>query len=240
MSKGQGKSRMNKSIDSAISLGARHAGLAQLSERLVPKHMGGVVAATHRLAVFEKMNEAGAFKSAIEGLTGTSRIADMLEKSGIAQSAVASRAVVEPLVKSIAEATDIPRTTSYDAVAGLSRTDSLMEELDKTGRQLRELVDAPKIYDEESSEPVSGGAAPTLAPQGGTSTAESVLDLGQAVRQARKDRRMNQQELADAAGVGRRFVSELERGKATLEVGKVLRVCHAAGVALFMNGQGAK
>ena len=39
-------------------------------------------------------------------------------------------------------------------------------------------------------------------------------------------------EVADLAGVGRRFLSELEAGKPTLEIGKVLLVLTAAGIEL--------
>jgi HTH-type transcriptional regulator/antitoxin HipB len=61
----------------------------------------------------------------------------------------------------------------------------------------------------------------------------SSSDLGNLVRKAREDRKLSQQSFADLAGVGRRFVSELENGKATLELGKVLKVAHAAGISLF-------
>jgi y4mF family transcriptional regulator len=42
--------------------------------------------------------------------------------------------------------------------------------------------------------------------------------------------RLSQQQFADLAGVGRRFISELENGKPTLELGLVLQVCKAAGI----------
>ncbi|MER9306236.1 helix-turn-helix transcriptional regulator [Mesorhizobium sp. M0293] len=58
-------------------------------------------------------------------------------------------------------------------------------------------------------------------------------DLGRLVRAAREQRRFSQQEFADLAGVGRRFLSELENGKPTLELGKVLKVTNAAGIVLF-------
>ena len=57
-------------------------------------------------------------------------------------------------------------------------------------------------------------------------------DLGALVRSVRTKRGMSQQEFADLAGVGRRFVSELERGKPTLEIGRVLTVLLAAGIDL--------
>lgn len=54
--------------------------------------------------------------------------------------------------------------------------------------------------------------------------------LGEMVRETRKAGGLSQQELADMAGVGRRFVSELENGKSTLEFGRVLIVCAASGI----------
>lgn len=52
------------------------------------------------------------------------------------------------------------------------------------------------------------------------------------VRTARTGMNLNQQSFADLAGVGRRFVSELEAGKPTLEFDRVLKVCAAAGIDL--------
>jgi len=60
------------------------------------------------------------------------------------------------------------------------------------------------------------------------STITSPADLGRLVRAARKRRDFSQQQFADLAGVGRRFLSELENGKPTLELGKVLKVAGAA------------
>lgn len=61
----------------------------------------------------------------------------------------------------------------------------------------------------------------------------NVAELGSAIRHARKSKRLTQQSFADLAGVGRRFVSELEQGKQTLEIGKVLKVAAAAGIQLM-------
>jgi y4mF family transcriptional regulator len=65
------------------------------------------------------------------------------------------------------------------------------------------------------------------------SALKSPADLGALVRAARKAAGLDQQALADLAGVGRRFVSELENGKATLEFGKVLTVAAALGIDLL-------
>ncbi len=61
----------------------------------------------------------------------------------------------------------------------------------------------------------------------------SPADLGKMVRATRQQRRLSQQDFADLAGVGRRFISELENGKATLEFGKALKVANAAGISLL-------
>ena len=58
-------------------------------------------------------------------------------------------------------------------------------------------------------------------------------DLGVLVRQARETLGQSQAVFASSAGVGRRFLSELEAGKPTLEIGKVLAVCQAAGVVVL-------
>lgn len=57
-------------------------------------------------------------------------------------------------------------------------------------------------------------------------------DLGLAVRQARQDRGQTQAELAAAAGVSRRWLSDLEAGKATAEFGLILRTLDALGLGL--------
>ncbi|MEZ5378636.1 MAG: helix-turn-helix domain-containing protein [Acidimicrobiales bacterium] len=51
--------------------------------------------------------------------------------------------------------------------------------------------------------------------------------FGSAVRRARKDRGLTQYELASRAGVGRPWLSELETGKRTAELGRALSVLSA-------------
>lgn len=63
-----------------------------------------------------------------------------------------------------------------------------------------------------------------------TRLARTPADIGTAITEARKARGYSQQEFADLAGVGRRFISELESGKPTAEIGKVLQVLTALGL----------
>lgn len=62
--------------------------------------------------------------------------------------------------------------------------------------------------------------------------------IGELVRSARKAQGLTQREFADIAGVGVRFLSELERGKSTAEVGLVLEVLANAGYDLFARRRG--
>jgi y4mF family transcriptional regulator len=83
-----------------------------------------------------------------------------------------------------------------------------------------------------------GGALRSLSAERPSDSASpvaitSVHDLGQLIREAREERKLSQQAFADLAGVGRRFISELENGKATLEFDKVLQVASATGIDLL-------
>jgi HTH-type transcriptional regulator/antitoxin HipB len=56
--------------------------------------------------------------------------------------------------------------------------------------------------------------------------------FGAAVRRAREDLGMTQADLAARAGVGRPWLSELETGKRTAELGRALLVLSALGLAV--------
>ena len=59
------------------------------------------------------------------------------------------------------------------------------------------------------------------------------MDLSSFGRQIRRQRRkhdLRQAEVAALAGVGTRFVSELENGKTTREIGRALRVATIVGL----------
>ena len=58
-------------------------------------------------------------------------------------------------------------------------------------------------------------------------------DLGKIIREARKSQELTQLDLADVAGVGITFVSQLERGKVTVELGRPIQVLTALGIDLY-------
>ncbi len=60
--------------------------------------------------------------------------------------------------------------------------------------------------------------------------------IGQAARTARKRLGLTQPQLALAAGVGVRFIVDMESGKPTIRLENVLRVLHALGAKLNVDG----
>ena len=60
-------------------------------------------------------------------------------------------------------------------------------------------------------------------------------DLGQMVRIRRQMLKLSQQQLAERAGVGRRFIGELEGGKPSVELGRALAVCRTLGLTLTLQ-----
>jgi y4mF family transcriptional regulator len=60
--------------------------------------------------------------------------------------------------------------------------------------------------------------------------------LGDALRTARKQLGLTQPQLALAAGVGVRFIVDLEAGKPTLRLENVLRVIDALGGEVQLSG----
>lgn len=65
---------------------------------------------------------------------------------------------------------------------------------------------------------------------------QTTEQLGDALRAARKQLGLTQPQLAMAAGVGVRFIVDLEAGKATLRLENVLRVIDALGGTLQLVG----
>lgn len=64
---------------------------------------------------------------------------------------------------------------------------------------------------------------------------DSPDELGSALRRARKHRGLRLEDVALGAGVGIRFVSELERGKPTARLIETLRVLAALGLTIIVE-----
>jgi HTH-type transcriptional regulator / antitoxin HipB len=63
----------------------------------------------------------------------------------------------------------------------------------------------------------------------------SSQDLGRIVRETRKKLGVTQKALALTSGTGLRFVIELEKGKPTCEIGKVLTVVQTLGIRIDLT-----
>ena len=66
------------------------------------------------------------------------------------------------------------------------------------------------------------------------------VEIGKAVRSARKAQGLRQDDLAGLAGVGTRFVIEVERGKETAQLGRVLHLLAVLGCDLTIGLPGAR
>ena len=59
--------------------------------------------------------------------------------------------------------------------------------------------------------------------------------LAKAIREARKEQQITQTDLAGLAQTGLRFIVDLEKGKASCELAKVLSVINALGLKLYLK-----
>lgn len=60
--------------------------------------------------------------------------------------------------------------------------------------------------------------------------------LGQIIRDTRKRMKMTQQDLAALSGTGIRFVREVEQGKESCHIGKVMNLMAILGLTLQVAG----
>ncbi|MFM2003796.1 MAG: hypothetical protein RI963_3222 [Planctomycetota bacterium] len=65
-------------------------------------------------------------------------------------------------------------------------------------------------------------------------------ELGVLVRQRRKQAGLTLKDAAGMAGVGIRFLSELERGKPTLQLGLMIEVLQLFGLELHVRVRGER
>jgi HTH-type transcriptional regulator/antitoxin HipB len=65
----------------------------------------------------------------------------------------------------------------------------------------------------------------------------TAADIGMAVRKKRKEDGLTLADAAALCGVGYRFLSDLENGKETVQVGKVLKVMTALGLEMAITAR---
>jgi y4mF family transcriptional regulator len=125
---------------------------------------------------------------------------------------------------------------------GLNRNSAVMDAIvgDSIGSLNREM--ASGYYSKRPTAP-DKHTSPTpklLVNKSASIAIRSAADLGPLVRKARKAMQMTQNDFAAHAGVGRRFLSELEGGKPSLEFDKVLACAEAAGIEIFSRSRSSQ
>jgi len=65
----------------------------------------------------------------------------------------------------------------------------------------------------------------------------TAAEIGKRIREVRKAQGISQESLAGLAGTGQRYISELERGKATARLGEMLKVLNALGAGVYILSQ---
>ncbi len=63
----------------------------------------------------------------------------------------------------------------------------------------------------------------------------TTAQIGGLVKTARKSMGVTQKDLAMTSGTGLRFIIELEKGKPTCQLGKVLTVLHTVGITIKLT-----
>jgi HTH-type transcriptional regulator / antitoxin HipB len=69
--------------------------------------------------------------------------------------------------------------------------------------------------------------------------AQTSKEIGAAVRSRRRELQVTQKDLALTCGMGLRFIIDLEKGKETCQIGKVLQVLQALGLKLQITSSSA-
>ena len=63
---------------------------------------------------------------------------------------------------------------------------------------------------------------------------QTAAEIGALIRAKRKEQHVSQAILAGLASVGTRFISDLENGKGTIQIQKLLDVLNALGLGLYI------
>ena len=186
---------------------------ARESIRVVPSGLGALAKAINALDTL-KSNQA-----TIDAAINAARTFGSLRLNQSTLDAIARAGAIK-----------IPRLnqSTLDAISNASKT-----------------FKSPNVYNSAADPPTRSAIAPDIPARGIVAennsptkvTIHSPADLGAMLRKARKAMGLSQQQFADLASVGRRFISECESGKPRLEFGKVLQVTAAAGITIFAERQ---
>ena len=76
------------------------------------------------------------------------------------------------------------------------------------------------------------------AMKGNSMKIKSATDFGLMIKKRRKDMGYTQAYLAEFTGLSASFISNLENGKETAEIGKALFLCNLLGINLEMEYRG--
>lgn len=86
--------------------------------------------------------------------------------------------------------------------------------------------------------PPTNATGSTVKPRAGPQRVTTVAELGQLIRGTRKSSGARLVDAAAFAGVGIRFLHELERGKQTAEIGKAFKVLERLGLEVWIVPRG--
>jgi HTH-type transcriptional regulator / antitoxin HipB len=223
-------SELNKTKEVMRAISAQQAAIKQLSELSktseAMKAIAAQQAAIKQLPELNKTSEA--MKAAAAQQTALKRRLSELIKSSEGLKAISAHQKVAEQVRASLQLPQLEAVTKQatEAAAAVSRSLAGLTSARDIARGAASTIPAP-VERRSASPSLSVGRANDSA---SAIPIASAHDLGQLVREARERRKLSQQAFADLAGVGRRFISELENGKATLEFDKVLQVASACGI----------
>ena len=72
-----------------------------------------------------------------------------------------------------------------------------------------------------------------------TSAEQSLHAIGSAIRHARTQRGLSQQELADLLGINRQYLVDLEHGRATTQLRRLVALLNSLGLDLVVSDRAA-
>lgn len=76
---------------------------------------------------------------------------------------------------------------------------------------------------------------PVLPEEWSEKTVRSVHELGKLIREVRKSQDMTQEDVTGLAGFGNRFIIDLEHGKETVQMQKVIDILGLLGLELVVR-----